>query len=319
MRLQYPTTPLLLSASVSIGSGGSSPPPNSALLTAPFRRASLIDEIRWCVSIPTPNDAQSALGGSITCKLQLGRLGLTSDKTSGGFIPIGNFGTMLQDPTFVDNIFDAQYINSIMNFRWRLPHPLYVAPGNVVIPSYIRGLDPVAANAAVSIAYAGRLLHPQEPQPNVIDVPYVALISVPPTGTGTGGAGGTPGGGPATYQSSDVELSNPFDGVTELEVQRFIGRTYLTTNGGALRETPPSDVQSPQPQVKLFDSEGYNVVRDFSNFSAVFDSNRRAWTFKKRLKPRERFMVNFQQMIPSDVNVQFAYVTMIASRKEVIA
>lgn len=291
--------PMLLAASCQLVAGRTANP-DSALLASPFRKPYVIDEVRFQVALPVGDGVGLVpdfnMGGSVRCRLQLGRMAVTRD-----FVPIWLFGTNLNSEYLADTTFSGALLGtSFSHFRWRLPRPLYVPAGQQLIASFSREIDGSSSTATVWIAYAGRYLPPDSKPPKEIDVPYVTTyIGVKDAEVG---------------QSNEKDLVNPFDG--PLNVQRMIGRVQLEQSGGiaegAGMTASPTTFQGPAVIIK--DSYGHNVIGDFAAFSEVFSLVRRGWTFHRVLEPRERYHLYYRG-IPTAGTVM---VSLVGWRKEAL-
>lgn len=309
-------TPVLLSSSVAIGENATGTL-DATKLTAPYRKPILVDEVRWTLTgagllglastagggSGLGNPVGQALGALISTKFQLGRLACSSLAGNGNFIP-----TWLYSPTVQSVSFETaadQLVASGSNqpstsyYRWKLPRPLYVPAGNVFLPSLSRGIDGNGGTINCVVSLAGRFLEPGIKPPKKLQVPYVAAFQ------------GVIGSVSAMY-STDQDLFNPFQ--TDLHVQRFTGRIQAASSipgPNTIAAEVISDEQvSPFIQVSIRDSYGMDVIRDFVNFSSVFDSNRHGWTFHKVLKLHERYIARFQNVTTpaSATQVQMAMI-----------
>lgn len=298
--------PFLVSAQVTLASGASGIA-DAGALSQPFRRPFWIDEIRWNIRVPIAGTGPKPWGGLISTKLALGRM-MISDK----FIPIWNYCTEMQQLQATSQQWDKNFgplvgppggagtSVSFSAYRWKLPTPLYVPAGNTVVSEFQRYADG-GSNALITVSYAGRYIDQDEPSRKEIDVPFVGafLPGFPST---------------TTVQSGENDLYNPF--LVPLHVQRLTGR-LINNVFGVYAEVASGSHQFPNTNVQLImkDSFGHNVVRDFTNFLVVFDTNRRAWTFGKTLSPGQLYSAYFQNLVSTDM----LSVALIGTRKEQLA
>lgn len=198
------------------------------------------------------------------------------------------------------------------NYRWPLPKPLMLDPGDVLVPIIYRDQTVGASdsNIDIEITYIGRQFAPGYKHPSVRPVPYAAHyvhhfapISVD-VATGNGGY---------VESSSDAEFQNPF--LIPLQVQRLTARHRFTSaaNGitgivtagnfpveAGLIGLPNSALNaglSPYTTFRITDSLGYAVVPTMSPVGDVIDPYRAAWTFSRPLPGREKFTMDFSTLV----------------------
>ncbi len=273
MKLQG-VSPVLLSASVDLASGATAQP-DMDKLSSPFRTPMVITEIRFMSRITDPGDYVN-MTFSLRVALRVGRFSITDVPT-----PISMFGTShdaLTEQQMSDNLYVAGQYNVVSFNKWLLPKPLFLRPGESIIPQASRTVDGYAGTARLWITYAGYMLAPGTPTPEKLMVPYVGVWM--PSRT-------------ASTSISDGDFSNPFK--TPLRVQRFIGRLFNSTDWGTPNyEDIDSGWDAGALMVRMSDSQGYNVVRDFTPFSQVFQINRRVLPVKRTLAPGENFTAQLQ-------------------------
>lgn len=278
--------PVALEASVTLTEGATASP-DLTRLQVPFRAAFVIDEIRFIVrwnNLGTRNN----LGGSIRAKFSAGRIDVSKD-----FVPIWNYGTQIQGGDLAgvftpSNAVEANLssvagvsaglANVYSNFRWKLPVPFLITPGSTLVPTFRRMVDGVGGSATVTVTYVGRRILNTAPLPEVIEVPTVAVYITDEAA--------------AFSTSQELHLSNPF--LVPIKVQRFVGRIQLRTVSPSIGEgIVTSALATPATAMGIKDSYGYDVVRLRVPVPTVFDLPRRAWTFNKILKPKERYTLQF--------------------------
>lgn len=294
------SAPFCVGTEVSTLAAGQTIQPNVDQLCSPFRDPVWIDEIAFATKYVT-NNTSSPLG-AIRCKLNMGRIQLTGSRADGGFIPLYNFGPLIQAlnvETETTTNWPTTPRPTISYARWRLPRPLLVPPGSMVQPVLSRDADSQSGNAWVAISYLGRYCEPGFRMPKEIAVPWVSLWAPSLAST-------------ASAQSSELDLVNPFD--RPLHVQRLIGRVRVTI-AGAITNGPQAQVVAGTLVIK--DSLGNNVVRDFSGFTDIFDGPRSAWTVGSVLAPRERYNLTIQDF--SGYTSPQLTVSMVGWRKERVA
>lgn len=314
-------TPVLFSTPLFTLAERQSAIPDMSLMSSRMRRPMWVDEIRFVVAAAFTRVIN--LGYTIRCKLNVGRTAITSTRDGGNHVPVWNFGPALHHAGFSENAYDASGTTPVVtgHFRWKLPKPMYLPPGQSLTPSFYRTADGWGGNVYAGIAVVGRDLGDiAEPAPVKTDVPYVAYYE--------------PTGGQSSAISSELDLTNPF--VVPLAVQRFIGRQLQTTLVGGPGATPtagefggvsgnataPTELYTDIASVQLKDSYGQNVTRDLISFGNAFDPLSRGWTFQRILQPKERYLVQLQSILNASNYPSGAYtqpmISMIGWREEML-
>lgn len=240
--------------------------PDMERLSNPYGLWSILTEIRFFVSFAAffPDTPQPLpMGGYFSAKFTMGSFGITNQ-----FVPLPMFCTQMEEQD--ENVygfpaallFGAQAgTGSYSMLRWKLPEPLLVPPLTPLHCTLRRDLaDPDPAVSAewpkVKIAYLGEQLTPDFQPPKMAKVPYVSYqASTSPIGAG-------------------LSLQSPF--LVPLHVQRLVGTTSNTS------------------LMRIRDTKGFDVVKDFTPQGAIFDIPRRAWTFNRVLQPNEAFTIYSQ-------------------------
>lgn len=261
-QFRYPlSSPLHLTATTTLGSS-SSGGVNSISLKNPLGYAMEILGMKWQLRAPgNTEDTPNILGGIIGCKLDLGKWAITS-----GFVPVWNFGrteNLTNEVQF--NVVDPD-AGSAQEYNWRLPRPLYVPAGAVLIPTFQhRGL--IADPITIRISYEARSISPNAQTPKTIALPYVAsYISSTFTGNEAGEAA-----------SVETDLVNPFQ--DPLILQRFIGRLQIfdAETLEAAEANLAERVGHRLLYVKMRDMNGRDLIRNYTPFRMAFDSLTRSW------------------------------------------
>lgn len=300
--------PIVVSSSVAILPGQTLTPPLEPL-NAPFRSAMWIDEISFMmlwgdVDATPPTGAKS--GGGIApflwARFNLGRVQL-SEK----YVPIWNY-TPTYDAQSEMGYYDgfapsSGDLNANEHFRWILPRPLFVAAGNVLVPSYqlLTKLNSTLTFASspitVRTTYRGRVAY--QKRPDHLDVPFVGIFT---------SIGDSP-----PLISTETDLRNPYD--KQIDIQRLIGRCYTArANSGTTRGAGGMSVP-PTIDVTLRDGDGYTIAQR-TPFDMTFDTQRSAMTFSGKLGPKS--MYDFQ-MVPSSgtaVSTNPVMVSFVGTRQE---
>lgn len=290
-------SPVVLSSScdVALGSNAS---PNMTELSYPYRKAVLIDEIRF--DMWATDGGQFNMGAFVYAKFQLGQHYLMRDP-----VPVWLLGTLMD--RFEEEANDT-FVNPsqiVSHYRWKLPEPLYVEAGQVLRPTFNRVATLTtrpAGNITVQVSYAGRVVAPNTPRPGVLAVPYVA-----PFVTTFGVAGGY-------QQSNEYHLFNPFD--RPLKIQRLTGRLFSSVapgQGQGFQGITPV-VAGSALTVQIYDSWGGKLVNDLTGPGDVFDTLRAAWTIDTVMPAKGQYDVRAWN-IPAS---QQLHVAMIGTREEAL-
>lgn len=300
-------TPLIVNSTQTMPVGGGTLLTDSGALQAPFRRPYLLKEIRFSFQGPSvTEDVNSGfpihLGGLVQTRISLGKHYITN-----GFVPIWNLDSACQlraeSPFYGPALPDIAFNPFATSFyRWIFAKPLFVPAGQVVhlelLGKDVANSSPAGQNGLlaslgggvqVDVAYHGTLLDPNTVYPNYVEVPYVTCW-VDTTATTDVGV------------SSEFNLKNPF--TVPLFVSKLVGRLLFGVTGAtfatfhANATTLCDDWLGNGPTVKLYDSFGYDIIREYIPFNEVFSVPFRTLKFKNTLKPGEviRAFVNNKTM-----------------------
>jgi hypothetical protein len=265
---------------------------DTGTLQSGFRTPYFIDEIRIQVvtdefKVEGGGFAWPGIGGNIRVKFQTG-----NRQFSKFGVPIGLYGPVFSNRDFgtvdsgVDGDGDAVR-RSYSNVRWPLPKPLWMAPGDVIQAVFtydaIMGVAEVVPKppVTVNVTYIGRSIAPGTPAPSTRQIPWVSFFEYK---TDDG------------YLSTTDEFRNPF--TYPMIVQRFTERTFFEEGDPSqnLREelsrgqTPAMlNTNGQFVSMRLYDSLGYAIVKEFAPIGLVMDTSRHAWTFSRSLGAREQF------------------------------
>jgi hypothetical protein len=275
---------------------------NAIALKNPTGRPMEILEIKFGVrdtgdqqtSIST--STTSILGGLIACRLDMGSLSLTN-----GYIPIWSFGkaTNLKEEAQLDTVVSASPITeAYAEYTWKLAHPIYVPPGAAVVPSFFhRGL--LKDTMVARISYSARSL-PPGPAPKKLWLPYVSCYTTKAFTVGAAIDSDT---------SQETDLVNPHP--QPLYLQRFTGRCMIIQqSGGYLAgETGVFDTIANQSLLlKMIDSAGRPVIKDYVVFRQAFSGVTRSWEMDLGhiMDPTSHYNVQVQSNIPTGAGGAFA-------------
>lgn len=282
-------SPVLLSSACDVLENNSAIP-DSGQLSYPFRKAIILEEIRW--TMRTAATEALNLGAIVSTRMALGQNYLMRDP-----VPVWLLGTTMTrtQEEGADTLLGTDTVFS--HYRWRLPEPLFVDAGQVLSSVFSRGIDGFGT-INVQVSYAGRTVAPNQPRPAVIPIPYAA-----PWATTLG----------QTYQqSNEKHLFNPFD--KDLRVQRLTGRLFSFVAGGTLvavgRTTPRTAGAS--TTILMNDSWGGKMINNNTGPGDVFDDLRAAWTVDTVMPPKGIYEVRAWNIGA----LQILHVGLIGTREE---
>lgn len=284
--------------------------PDLAKLQNNTRAPMMIDEINFMTSAPaaTYNEfAGVGLAADVLASVQfkLGRIMLT-DKP----IPLHCLGSRPQALGYDAADFqDGAYSTFNWFFRWKLPVPLYVAPGDVLAPTFMLGpwFDSAEVDflgpTRLHISYGGRRLPQNTPAPDLVAVPHVGLFKPQMTNV----ADDFEWDYVFDHALSDAkDLYNPY--TVPLYVQRFIGQIgnhYVLYQEWQPRfsdsEPAPLDYSGANAaefpiKITMKDSQGYDIIKDPAYWNDVFDPERRCWTFGRQLDPKQWYAMKLDNI-----------------------
>lgn len=327
--------PVMLWGQASLTAGQGGVVMDAAKLISPYRGPMLIDTIGFKVDVSGTGPAAAVqLGGSLRVRLQMGRIALTGEKP----VPMWSFGPAIQAMGELVPVVSGGTITltaTAAYYRWRLPEPLFVPAGAIIMPTFYRGATASAQNtpgsaqldalnvidstknALATITYRGLRLPPNTPQPRYINAPFVTAW-VDDAGAATPG------------MSAERDLVNPF--LVPLRVERFVGRIDgMLANGATSKEY---DYLGVNCNVRIRSSTGYDVVGlqvqqagDNSSggapFNSVFDRLKREFRFNGTLGSKERYNVMTFNKNTGDLGTLFTYVnpmiSIVGTRREELA
>jgi len=281
--------PIAFTASASGLVNGQSIMLDTGTLQSGFRTPYFIDEIRIQVvtdefKVIGGGFAWPGIGGDLRVKFQTGNRQFSKLP-----VPIGLYGPVFSNQDFgtvdsgADDDGDAVR-RSYSNVRWPLPKPIWMAPGDVI--QAVFDYDAVGIVGApkppvtVNVTYIGRAIAPGTPAPDTRQIPWVSFFEYE---TNDG------------YLSTTDEFRNPF--TYPMIVQRFTERTFYEELPNQNLREELSRGQTPAMlntngqfvSMRLYDSLGYAIVKEFAPIGLVMDTSRHAWTFSRSLGAREQF------------------------------
>jgi hypothetical protein len=216
-------------------------------------------EIKFEISGPLQTGNTAVFGGTISCELVLGDI-----KVTNGAIPVWCFGRA--ENLDGETVLDLSNVNAdtrgFSAFSWRLPRPLFIPAGTVLKPKFTHtGYVSDTLNARVG--YSCRTVNKA---PKKVCIPWVAKyasIVFNPLNVA------------AKTQSAELDLvnSNP----EPLHLQRFVGRTLTLRPSGEGSDNGPQLFASQALKLRMVDSYGRPIVRNFTPFRSVFAAATRSW------------------------------------------
>ena len=278
-------SPVLLSSSCDVLALNSAVP-DIGKLSYPFRKAVVVEEIRWTLRASGVSLSGVNLGALVSTKMMLGQHYLMRDAA-----PIWLLGTTMADDQ-EQSATDPAY----SHYRWRLPEPLYVEAGQVLHPWFSRKEDGLPS-INVQVSYAGRTVAPNQPRPKLLAIPY-ATSWVTKLGN-------------VYQQSNEFDLFNPF--TVPLRVQRLTGRVQNANRAQKVLTADPTS--TPRLSLLINDSWGGKMVNNNTGPSDVFDIARSAWTVDTVMPPKGVYEVRAWNIDPDRQQV---HVGLIGVREEAL-
>ncbi len=269
--MQPSASPVHLSANVVLRANTSGSVPAAALKNPMGKDMELL-EIKFEIS--GPGDASAfVFGGTISCELTMGTHRITN-----GSIPVWNFGRA--ENLAAENNFDVD--KSYCSYSWRLPRPLFIPAGAVLVPKFSHS-GFVSDTVNVRVGYSCRTVFVQ---PRKIYLPWVAKYA---------SKAFNPIENADVDVSSELDLVNPHPEVFHL--QRFVGRTQILRTDQTASENDPQYFGSRYLQMRMVDSYGRPILRNFAPFRSVFGALTRSWEMDNgaELDPEAYYRVNLRK------------------------
>ncbi len=268
---QSPASPVHLSSSLVLRSG-SSGNVSSAALKNPMGQDMELLEVKFEVSGDL-SGTSAAYGGTVLCSLEMGNYKLTNTS-----IPVWGFGRAENLDGEVKT--DTTDTKVWVAYSWRLPRPMFIPAGAAVVPNFTHaGLIPDDLN--VRIGYSARTVNVK---PKTFYLPwisqYVTKAFNPISAAGVD-------------VSTELDLVNPNN--EALHLQRMTGRVLYTLDGATNEVLPFSLAQS--IYLRITDSYGRPLVRNFTPFRSVFGALTRSWEMDNgaMLDPQSYYLVNVRK------------------------
>jgi hypothetical protein len=298
--------PIALSTSVTITNSATADQtisPGTAGLTNPTRFGMFLDEIRIAATAkPASNtpptvfplaylSAQFTLGSWRLSDTHVPVLLYGSNSRAGDYTAYPSYLSEASQPGTA-----AQSSSVSGTISWRLPKPLYIPPGDTLIPTFRRLAATYSGGRfdfRVRVTYLGRVVDMFRPR--LVDVPYVNFFRHP-TGTPARSSG-----------IAERGFHNPFQG--PLTIERFVGRV-IYENGlrSGYAGWDPADLSADLMTVgtdngngvtlKLTGSDGVRMTTDNEiGFAVPFGVWNNSWIVNKVLNPGDYISVEYPNVI----------------------
>lgn len=299
------TRPLALHAEVNLASNQESAP-NSIALVNPHPEPWEVHEIKF--SVRPRNATQQASGGLLSCGLSLGPEPITDSP-----VPVWNFGPSYEPdlesvqafnwgrPAAASFFFPAWDRRVESYYRWKLDWPLFILPGQAIIPHFRHtGLADVPITAGITVS-GRRLLH--SPSPRRVKVPFVSVWQSN-FYSAVGAA--------AEEFSPESTLRNQFN--KPLTVERFIGRICQriqsaesffgpTERFSVVTEAFDGPWAQTLFKVRQNDSMGNVIIRDKTGYRSAYGYRTRAWHCQHVLPPGQYHKVRLNKELPAGLTL----------------
>lgn len=185
-------------------------------------------------------------------------------------------------------------------YRWLLPKPLLLLPGDVVIASATRNSQIAAGSTAsptgqtfsaamtATVTYTGRACEPGAKLPKFQCVPWVGMFDQIDVGSG---AAITP------WANTYREFENPFQHVWN--VQKLVARAVLATNNNSTSSGQVTNLSTSTGgmnswSVKITDPLAYQITNGFVSIENLANlDGPSSWTFSRPVGPRQRVNMEF--------------------------
>lgn len=176
-------------------------------------------------------------------------------------------------------------------YKWLLPRPLLLLPGDVINASCVRNASLAAGTSptydtpfgtmAATVTYTGRALPPGTKLPTSHFVPWVGMFdSVEVDAAGP------------TWANSNREFENPFQ--RDWNIQRLVARNVYAYNANSSGASTVTIARDSGASVKITDPLGYQITNGFVPIAVIANGNdQAAWTFSRPVGPRQRVNMEF--------------------------
>lgn len=283
-------TPIILSTTAAVPSGGTLGVVDPAALRNPFKGPMWLDEIRIAMN------TGAAMGmGICRARFEIS----PKHRLTNGFVPIWNLGKrMCADEDF--NITNVTFATQKF-MSWRFPRPLYLPEDVTVSPELYNSGQYSQQTATFRITYVGRSIQ-DEPVPKVAHVPWAAGW------VGVSNVGGTD----ASDLSNESNLVNPHD--QPLYLQRLIGRILDGSSNNECMSIGSFTTAAAVFQyitASIVGSNGETLVRDQTPFATLFHHPDRCWDTHTVLHPHGFYIAYLSELL-SNVPVATAFQPMLS-------
>lgn len=290
----YDGHPIALHATVVIPPSGEKSPNVSSLVNNEQQLIE-INEIRFDILKPSATSAVTS-AMQVLCKLTLGKFRITRD-----FVPVGLYNRRVANYESLATTGQVKF-NAVTSLVWRLPVPILVDPGAVLVPTF-KGAGFTNENITVKLTYMGHTT--SRPIGERIRIPYLGAYLATPSEPANFVAPG----------AADFTVADIIEG-DEQSLLNNIGIdfrcNYLTGRLFASVQTPadsqdvnadgvavfdePDPYYDPTVLVRIITSQGFELVPDLTPFNLVFGQER---AFEcELLLPPDQFITVETQFTP---------------------
>jgi len=314
--------PQVLSAAVNLAAGANSPMLDLAAMSPLSRRPMLVKDISFIIRSPSVDPTvlqntfttltQAQFGHIIRVRMRVGANDITN-----GFVPLVSFGptyntyydapsTLGFGTTYLVSTLVAGKAEAYNHWRWILPRPMYIAPGEGLQIQFFRSaaLDPTMNVALVNGSFNVRAMALGELLPKPLtgctrSIPYVSAFVTE-----------------SNRQSGETDLKNILP--TPITLQRFVGQnTIMVTTVQNPTKRLPQITDLTSNTLQLDGSDGYAITcGGFVTWRNLFPYQHPVWTFRRVLNPNELIKAKFSAS-PSNINA-FA-LSIVGHREEPIS
>lgn len=249
-------------------------------------------------SILAADNTVAVNGGMVGVSLTLGSLPVTQ-----GYVPIWNFarGESLVDDSCTTRSYDAtaQGFPYCADYVWRLPRPLYVPPGRVLVPQ-VQHRGVISSAIDFRISYVGRTVEEKKGKAT-IQVPYVTSWSSNSYALADGRT---------LERSNETDFRNPF--TRPLHVLYFVGRSLQTEIHSATLRTVcrghPYNLYNSLVSIKMSHSSGLKAIEDYTPIGVVMPIDQGAiWPCPHDLAPQSFYTIDLLKAAPSATSNETGY------------
>lgn len=273
-------SPIFVSAEVDIDPASSGPPNNEALKN-PTDGPIEIHEIRFQMGMAPVTQSFSGnlfsnfiCGGLVGVDLSVGNLPITNGTT-----PIWNFGKKVNP--WSENVGTSANVTKFINFSWKLKQPLYLPPKRGLIANFTNfGSGPGVTTISTRVSYSAKQCAKRTGETLI---PWAGPWRSKGIDMATAG----------TDKSQEINLKPPVS--KPFSVERFTARALVNPSVALY-----SLVSSVLYEVKLYDSLGRALIRDFTPFDLAFSQATSSWELNELKMPGDAYFTAFLKKAATD-------------------